>query len=232
MAKTKTARNGIEVTPEARNLMRQSKTIAAQYEAITITSNNQYVRVAEDIKGVKGKLKRLLDLRLSITRPLDQSKARVMDLFRPPMEIFQRAERVGKAALGIWDRKQEDARRTRERKLAEQARAEEDRKKKKLEARAEKAETKGNVEKAEDLRQEAEETHVPAPIIERAVPKVNGIHTTKTWKYRIKDINKVPREFMVENFTKLGQFARATQGKIPLAGVEFYEQTGIASGVK
>lgn len=256
MAKIEAVENGINVTPEARKLARQSKTMAARYEDITITSNGQYVQVAEDLKKVKGKLKQLLDLRLSLTRPLDQSKAGIMNFFRPPTEMLQRAERVGKDALDIWRRKQKAIAMERERKLAAQARAEEDRKRKILEEQARKQEAKAEElrkqaeeadererqileekaslaeEKAEEKRERREEVHVPAPIIANPVPKVKGIHETSTWKYRVKNIKIVPREFMMLNDSMVGDFARNTKGKIPIAGIEFYEQTGTASGVK
>ena len=75
---------------------------------------------------------------------------------------------------------------------------------------------------------------VSAPVIEvaREVPKVAGQSVRKTWKARVTDIQQVPREWMVVNESALNAFAKSTKGAVKVPGVEFFEESTLASSSK
>ncbi len=54
--------------------------------SITINSPVMYAIAADEMKSLQNKLDELNNKRLSITRPMDQAKKNVMDLFRSPVE--------------------------------------------------------------------------------------------------------------------------------------------------
>ena len=125
---------------------------------------------ADDLGGIKRKLKDLDDLRMSMTRPLDESKKRIMALFEVPRSKLVKAESVLKGALITWNeaerRRIEAERRAAEeaaRKEAERIRreAEEQARKEReeaarLQAEAEAAAAAGNDDAALDMVTQAE----------------------------------------------------------------------------
>lgn len=230
--KNNTAVIDIEISPEAQKLAKESEGMLKVYENYSIATVPQYTFASDDLKKIKAKAQELDALRRSMTRPLDESKRKIMDFFNHPLNLLIRAEATIKRAMVDFQREQERIRREREEKLRRQAEVEEARKKKALKEKAKKAEEQGKTEKAEELREKAEEVHVPTPIIPTEVPKIAGQQTREIWKARVTNINKLPREYMVANDTMLQQFARATKGKIPIAGVEFYTEQIMATKTK
>ena len=81
--------------------------------------------------------------------------------------------------------------------------------------------------KAELLESGEEEDEEEQAKIE--APKVKGVSTKKIWKYRITDVNLIPRECMIPNEVMLGELARTTKGTIEISRIEFYEEKVIAS---
>jgi predicted ATP-binding protein involved in virulence len=65
-----------------------------------------------------------------------------------------------------------------------------------------------------------------------SVPVVQGQTIRKTWKARVVNAAAVPREWLTINQQALDAFAKSTKGAVPVAGVEMYEETGLASSSK
>lgn len=107
---------------------------------------------ADDLGDIKAKIKALNDQRLSMTRPLDEAKKRIMDLFARPLETLQQAEGTLKKAIADWTAEQRRIAEEERRKAEEAARKEQQR----LEAERQAAE-KAAREEQERLRREAEE---------------------------------------------------------------------------
>lgn len=205
--------------------------IAEEARGLVVSNNEQYQGAMDFLRKIKNKFLGLDTLRKSITKPIDLSKERIMELFRPSLEILKQAEEITKKVALTYQQEQEKKRREDEARLQELARREEERKRKALEERAVKAEEKGNLGKAEELRQKAEEVSVPIPIIASQVPKIEGVVIKTLWKYRIIDPNLVPREYLVINEKMLQQIATATKGTLKVDGVEFYSEENISSRI-
>jgi len=69
----------------------------------------------------------------------------------------------------------------------------------------------------------------PRAVMTAAVPKITAAGTSyrTTWKFRIVDLNLVPREYMIPNEQLLGATARTTKGAQTIPGVEFYAEQSI-----
>lgn len=67
---------------------------------------------------------------------------------------------------------------------------------------------------------------VPPVILQKQAPKVEGVSSSQNWKFRITDINKVPREYMIADEKALGQVVRALKDKTNIPGIEVYPEGG------
>jgi hypothetical protein len=200
--------------------------MADQLKEIKIANQTDYTTAGEYLKSIKNAAAELDDLRKSMTRPLDESKKRIMDFFRKPMDILEKAEAAIKRSMLTYQDEQERLRKEEEARLAELQRKEAE----KLLKKAEKAEEKGNADKADELRESAQQLSSVTPVVAPAVEGVAGVNTKTVWKFKIVDVNLIPREYMLPNDKMLGDVARATKGTLKVAGVEFYPEKVIAAG--
>jgi hypothetical protein len=69
----------------------------------------------------------------------------------------------------------------------------------------------------------------PVVMVASSTPEVKGQSVRKTWKARVVNAAAVPREWMVVNQQALDAFAKSTKGAVPVAGVQMYEETTLAS---
>lgn len=194
---------------------------------VNITTHEQYEAAAEFLKAVKAKAKELDTKRKSLTAPLDESKRRIMDLFKGPLEFCHNTEWDVKNRISTYLRAEQKKRDDEQRRIDEQRRKEHA----KLEKRADKAEEKGQTAKAEELRDQAD-TVAGTPVTVAAPQKVSGVSVKKVWKFRIVDEQKIPREYMIPNEKMIGEVARATKGTLAIPGVEIYSEDQIAAGTR
>lgn len=215
--------------PEAATLITDATGVLTSAEAYAIDSAPMYQLAAEELQGIKKRVKDLNDRRVFITKPLDEAKARVMDLFRRPLEILGQAETLLKRSMLNYQNEQERLRQERETEARRAAAEETERLRREQEKQAAKLEKKGNVEEAAAVRA-APVAPVPVVVAPVETPKVKGISTREVWKARVVDAARVPREYLVVNDKMLAQVAQATKGQLVIPGVEFYSEQVLASG--
>lgn len=92
--------------------------------AAHIDSPTMLAQAVDDAKAIKAKTQELTEKRMAITRPLDQAKAAVMDLFRPALERLDDAAKHLRIAIDDYSER-ERQRAAAERAAAERAAAEE-----------------------------------------------------------------------------------------------------------
>ena len=95
-----------------------------------------------------------------------------------------------------------------------------------------KAEEAGDSAKAEEILNEAPPEFKPLPPapVGPVMPKISGMSTSTIWKFDIVDPAKIPSEFMVPNFTKIGQVIRATKGTLQIPGIRIYSERSVSVG--
>ncbi len=121
-----------------------------------------------------------------------------------------------------WNVEQERLRRLEEDRLRREAeKAEEDRR---LQAAIE-AEQAGEKEEAAAVLEEP--LYVPPPIVEKTVPKQAGLAMTTTWRWRLKDINLVPRQFLNINETVLNAHVKNLKDRSNVPGIEVYPESSM-----
>lgn len=179
-------------------------------DAYVIDSPEMYEMAGEELRAIATKLKEVEETRLSITRPLDETKRRVMDLFHRPLERLEEANSLLRGRMLEYkreeDRKAAEARAAAER-AAELERQRLERERVEAEERARElanqAAVVADAGEAERLRQEADdaaqaaqdaaeaaELAEVAPVALPAVtaPKAAGVSSRQNWKAEVTDL--------------------------------------------
>lgn len=247
--------------PEQGVILRPAEIALAGAEALVIDCPEMMDLATSETQAVKARLSDLETMRKAITRPIDEAKAKIMDLFRPAKETYERTEKILKDKMVAYQlaerRKAEEEQRKRDeearqarlaaereaaaKEAAAQAEAE------RLKHEAEEAARAGDAGKAAELEVAAQQTVVaaqeqaaeiqmaaaviPTPAaVAPIAPK--GMSLRGKWKARVIDKAKVVAyvaahpeylEIIDIDESALNKLAGALQKKLPIDGVEAYE---------
>lgn len=222
----------VDPAAEAGRAEGDAAAILAQAEGFEIVTAEHYTESAQLLQNIKTKQSTLDTLRRSMTRPIDEAKARIMDLFRPAGERLLLAENTIKGAMLSFAREQERLRLEAERVAREAAAKEAAR----LQRRADQARAKGKEEQAEDLEEQAEE--VPVPIVPSQRPAVSGVAMRTTWRAEVHDLKALaaacgagttPLALLQPNMPVLNSQARSLKKELNIPGVRAVSDEGVAA---
>ena len=171
----------VGVSPQQQEQMTSAQNYFVSAQEFTVDSNASFEVAADELKAIKSKIKELDSDRKAITKPLDETKKRIMDLYRKPLAFLTQAETYLKRSMLSFQQEQEKLRRAEEAKRQELARKEQER----LQKRADQAAASGKSEKAEMLQEQADT--VPTPMVYASKPQTSGISTRKTWYAEVTD---------------------------------------------
>jgi len=191
------------VSPEVESSTKNALSIVDIVMPITQIITVDDYKIAQGLmKEVKDNIKRLTDTRMSQTRPLDESKSKIMAFFAAPLDKLEKAKVYLNRIMVDFTEEQERKRREEERRLQEEAkkRAEEE-----ALAAALEAEKAGDIQEAEAIIQTPVET--PAIKIESYIPKSKESHIRETWS--------------AEGFDLMATVKAIADGKAPLQTVEY-----------
>jgi hypothetical protein len=224
----------VEVTPEVKREIETRVTWARALVIRTPQERAQALDVIKEVKGLAKAVEASFDAPVKAAHAAWKAAVAHRDSFLAgPTEV----ERLAKAAIIAFDREEEIKRVKEQARLQaiadEQARKERER----LEKQAEKVKSP---ERAEALREQAASVAPVAIMVPRTAPKGEGESTTTTWKARVVDAHAFIKaaaeagrfEFVKVDESGLNDFARRTQGKVRLSGVEFYSETRMNVRVK
>jgi hypothetical protein len=204
----------VAADPSLQEFVASSQSAAVYVDGLVIASPEAYEGAAVELAHIKGKRKSLEELRKSLTRPLDEAKAKIMDLFRVPDQRLEKAEAGLKRALVVFADAQEAKRRAEQARLDELARRERE----KLQRQADAAAARGRDERAAVL--EATAAVVVAPIAQSVAPKLGGLGFRSVWRYEVINPALVPREYLMLDEVKLGKVVSALKGDTNIAGIK------------
>lgn len=168
------------------------------FQEIKVETNDEYTQAGDFLKQIQTKIKKIEAKRVEYTKPLDESKKRIMADFKAltePLEVL-----VGEIKSKMTHfYKQEQIR------LAdEQAKRE-----------------------AEALAKAKEEgvSEVTVEVVEQPKSQVGEVATTtvkKVWKWEFEDASKVPHEYFTIDEKKINQAVR--DGVREIAGIRIYQE--------
>lgn len=217
----------VTIDEQTQRKAHEAEQLPATYENFEILGASEFEGAGETLKEIKDKSKALDDMRKSITRPLDDSKKRIMDFFRKPADALKKAEGFVKAAMLAYSDEQENKRLYEESRL----RFEQAKEAARLERLAEKAKERGAAEKAREFEQRQAIVEQAVVYVEPiAAPKVAGISGRETWMFDIVDASLIPREYLTPNMALIGQTVRAQKGKIPIPGIRIFPKKTLSAG--
>lgn len=195
-------------------IKKDALSLQKKVQGIKIVTNKEAIEATEMLSQVKARAKRIEEIRLSYTKPLNDSLRKINSDFKEALRPY--AEMESSLKRGILDYRAEEERKRR---------AEEERLRKEAEARA---------------REEARKKHVamkkvmekaPVPVIEKQstviASNTSTVRARMVTKFRVVDKNKIPRKYLIVNETAIRVDIRNGISTIP--GVEIYQEEELSS---
>lgn len=156
--------------PSASQLSQDAEGALEMVRAFEVADDACYSLAGEEMNACLKRAAQLNEQRMSLTRPIDESKARIMDLFRGPVSVLEEAARLWRGKMTAYTdaiRRRAEAERLENERIA---REERDR----LAAEAAALEAANRSGEAEIKRRVADMV-VAAPAAVQAAPKVAGV---------------------------------------------------------
>lgn len=216
-----------KLTPEAEQLQQETTGLLTQARQFKVANAEQFQQAGTElirIKGVRKKIDEMFDPGIKKAHETHKEFVALKKTFTDPCD---QTEMLIKRELSVYNEQQRRIAAEQEAKLRaiaeEQARKERER----LLAQAVKADEKGQSEKAETLLDQAETVITLVPIVTPQVEKVQGISSRKVWKARIVNEQLVPAYHNGVEIRKIQQgqldrIAQMTAGNTQIQGIEFY----------
>jgi hypothetical protein len=171
------------VTPEIQKETETALTIINSANSLIIQNVTDYKYAQVTMRELKDRISELTDTRMAQTRPLDESKAKIIAFFAPTLQKLEKAKNYLNTIMVKFAEEQETERREEEYKLnaAKNKREEED-----ALARAIEAEEAGEKEEAEQILKEPS-TSAPIKVMSE-IPKSKGSYIRENWSAEIFDL--------------------------------------------
>ena len=228
-------------TPEpAVVVLAQGKVASEEADITALVLSAEELRIATDdelqassalLTSIKGRQKALSEIRLSITRPMDEAKKRVMEVFQPAVERLGQAEATLKRAVLTYT--QERARKLRDEQAQLEVAAEREREH--LRKEAELQRKAGHEVRAEASEQLAETLAAPAA---EAPVSTAGVHVRTTWRAEVVDMAALAKacadglvslELIEANMLALNARAREQKERLAIPGVRAVSEQGVSA---
>ena len=205
--------NGIRIESidaQKKEIEQSTKALVARATKFQITDPASLQKSSGILSDIATAKKRANDLRFSLTKPLDESKKRIMALFSPFIDQFEKATKIIKDKVRDYYFEQEEKARQaeKERLLAEAKREEE-------------------IQKAQEEDREPVVEEIPVipevKVPEKTVKGVAGGSMTvkKIWKFTIVDEKLIPNEYRIVSEQLINEAIR--NGAREISGVKIYE---------
>lgn len=201
----------------------------AMAEAMVVDSTDSYKLAGERLASSKSRRSFIEGMKEEVCVPLYEIHKMAVSAFRPLIDGWGKCEKALNWKMSAYDTEQELAARKRQDQLRLAAEAEAAKERAEAEVLAREAEVKGDDERAQEIRDDADQPILPVPMIPRGVPKIEGLKApTVVWHYELLDIDKVPEEYLkpkIEDSTKIRHEAKRTNGKCSIPGIKVWKET-------
>ena len=197
---------------------------------LKITNQTEYDKAVDVLKDVKTRYKELDTERKSITRPLDEAKSAVMNLFKAPLDLLTRAEEYIKKQIAGYETLKANEAEEERKKLEKLAEQEAEKERKKIDAKIERAKVSGKEDKVEELEAQKETiVAIDVPVVSARVDTPTGVSFRDKWSAEVTDFKLLPDEYKLPNQQALDRIAQATKGAITIPGVKFHSEKVVAT---
>jgi hypothetical protein len=219
--------------PDQAAMARTADSALAMVESFEVNDATTYELAADELTTIKRKASQLDDQRKAITKPLDDAKKAVMDLFRGPLDLLTRAEGILKGKMLTYQ--QEEQRKATEARLSAERAAQEERKR--LEAEAAQLVAAGRHGEAV-VKQAVAEMIVAAPVAVAEAPKVSGVAVRTSVDFEVVDLVQLVQHvaqhpelvgLLTVDSVKLRGYVRGLGTACNLPGVRVFEKASLAA---
>ena len=196
-------------------------------QAIKIRNTGELSSAVEFLKKVKGWKKRVEEIRLSYTKPLNDIVAERNKEFKQTSIPLATIDKLVTEKIGAWRFKEAEKIRIRQEKEDEKQRKifekDQEKKRKQLLKDQEEMSKKEAKEKAKEIEQEE---FVAKPTVTQSKEIGEGevtMKTRKSWDFEIEDETKVPRRYMKVDEVAIGKAVRRDEVK-EIKGVRIFQK--------
>lgn len=244
--------NELVTTKQDQQLVSASERLARILEQYQVDSADSYVDAGWKIKEISLKIRELEGAYKRTVEPIDEIKAKARAYFYGAIDMLKTVKSTLDRRVIAWkteqERKEQEKREKAEREAREKERAERERLRLEAEQKEKEAEetikkaaaaqqngklqtAQKLVEEAADIKEEARETKqeshdvkiTPREVKTKVAP-VAGLSFRTVWKFRIVNMDAIPRKYMMPDQIALGETARTDKEKASVPGVEFYSE--------
>lgn len=208
--------------------------VPVKKEMLSVVKNKeQYDMIGNDLIQTKKSLSDLEGLKKLIMNPIKKLKDYYDDMFDIPIKALKEDKMKFEGMMSAFRIAQENERIARERELQEQARLEEEKQKKALDKKIEKAIINGDLNKVEELKEKKEDIYIAVPVLATQDLKVEGLQIRKRWTAEVTDLmalvkaianGQVPISAVDANMPTLNKMALVNKDTMPVPGVKFYQK--------
>lgn len=196
-------------------------------KSIKIKNNGDLSKAVEFLKKVKGWRKRVEEVRLSFTKPLNDHIGDINNGFKETSIPLALIDDQVTFEIGKWRIKEAEKIRVRQEKEAEKQRKifekEQEKKRKQLLKDQEEMSKKEAKEKGKEIEQEE---FIAKPTITQSKEIGEGeatMKTRKSWDFEIDDETKVPRKYMKVDEVAIGKAVRR-EGVREIKGIKIFQK--------
>jgi KTSC domain-containing protein len=228
--------SALDLSADATSLRRRAFEVSREARGMAIHSAIEFEEAAKRLKQLVLE-KKQAQLRVNqIKTPAYQTYKATLQLEKDVIAPYTQAEQWLKGGMARYLAEEESVRRKREESLTAQAQsfAEEEARQQAVEFAEFDAlalEAQGDSEHAAEARQRpismASALVIPV-VLQKEVPKVDGVSSRKNWTFRIRDEAQIPREFLMPNEAAIRQVVRALKDKANIPGIEVYCEDSVA----
>ena len=191
----------------------------------SVKTHDDMLEASTDLRIIKTMEKHVSEVRKGITRPLDESKRRIMDHFRPFLERLKAAETLCKDEIEAYQANER-------RKESERLRREEEKRKKeakRLEKQAAEAREAGRDDRADILMDRATEKERSPLTRDSVKPQPKGVHTRTVYKFEVTNPDVVPDVYKMVDEAAIRKVVNALKGKIDIPGVRIWSEESVSA---
>lgn len=208
-------------------------TTVEKARAIVVSSVEQRHQAGEMGRILAGLCKQAEEFFKPMKQKAKAAHAEICTKENSVLEPLEGAKRYLSGQIGAFDRRMEEERR------AEEARLQEEERQRALQEASALSQERA-IEDAIQLESDGDPAAAeavlanPAPvplrmhsvIVQKQVPKTEGVSGALNWKFRIVDESLIPRKYLIVDEKTIGGVVRAEKGKTEIPGIEVYPESG------
>lgn len=218
-----------ESKPKLPARLQRAKQALEMSQGWTIETPKHYAHVGQALTYAKARRTEIEEDKEKLHDPAAREMRKAGSEYTKVISAWKDVERSCNRLLSNHDAEQERIARKRQEELRQLAEAEAAKEKKEAEALAKNAEEDGDLERAQEIREDAEQPILPVPMISRAVPKFEGLKApTTVWHYEVLYLAQVPEDYLKpreEDGGKIKAEAKRTHGRCAIPGIKVWSET-------